>query len=357
MLTATPPHQSSSVQPVSIKQNTLQLAEERLSLAEGTLFDKRSDHYEWADTILYSLLGAMVAANPNLVENLKKAATPVRKPQTAYLLWLEENRPAIYSSLGGEKGEVKARELMEKAGEMWKSLSEEVKAEYKGKSMKAKEEYGAATKVVKTEEATQPSGKGKKTSASPPAPKKKGKGKVLGYHLFGKANRAAIAAEFPTLSVADTTRKVAEKWKEAPPSEKKKYEDQATEANAASGDTGDEQQSEPPAKRQRKPSAKKAAKDSKDATDEPMNDGAKTEVKTQDMKEATKKLTTKAAPKKADGKKAEPKKSDAKKSSPKKAEPKADKGKKAKPEDKDSSDAKKPVPKRKPGPKKVAKKE
>jgi len=69
----------------------------------------------------------------------------LKKPQSAYWLWLGDNRSKIADEIGG--GSVAA--VAKKGGEMWKELSAEAKAPYE---KKAKEQKDAYEKFITSEE-------------------------------------------------------------------------------------------------------------------------------------------------------------------------------------------------------------
>merc|ERR1711877_24899 len=61
----------------------------------------------------------------------------LRKPQTAYWVWLGDNREKIASAIGTSKGP----EVAKKGGEMWKGLSDAARAPYEKKAKEQKEAY------------------------------------------------------------------------------------------------------------------------------------------------------------------------------------------------------------------------
>merc|ERR1712048_48760 len=69
----------------------------------------------------------------------------LKKPQTAYWLWLGENRENIVKMLGTAKG----ADVAKKGGEMWKALTDAARAPYE---KKAKEQKDAYDKYVASEE-------------------------------------------------------------------------------------------------------------------------------------------------------------------------------------------------------------
>lgn len=61
----------------------------------------------------------------------------LKKPQTAYWLWLSDNREKIASELGSSKGS----DVAKKGGEMWKAISDAARAPYEKKARQQKEAY------------------------------------------------------------------------------------------------------------------------------------------------------------------------------------------------------------------------
>merc|ERR1712039_274284 len=61
----------------------------------------------------------------------------LKKPQTAYWLWLSDNRERIASELGSSKGS----DVAKKGGEMWKAISDAARAPYEKKARQQKEAY------------------------------------------------------------------------------------------------------------------------------------------------------------------------------------------------------------------------
>jgi hypothetical protein len=61
----------------------------------------------------------------------------LKKPQSAYWLWLADNREKIVKELGSAKGP----DVAKKGGEMWKALSEIARKPYEKKATEQKEAY------------------------------------------------------------------------------------------------------------------------------------------------------------------------------------------------------------------------
>merc|ERR1719318_198950 len=72
-------------------------------------------------------------------------ADALKKPQTAYWLWLGDNRDRIAKEVGSGKGS----EVAKRAGMMWKELPEAQKRPYEDKAKSQKDAYD---KLISTEE-------------------------------------------------------------------------------------------------------------------------------------------------------------------------------------------------------------
>ena len=92
------------------------------------------------------IAGLFKAGKPS-AKRVKDPAAPKRAP-TAYMLWLNDNRDSIKITLEKEgvelEGRSKVTEVAKRAGEMWKKMSEDDKAEYIEKASEASAAYKAA---------------------------------------------------------------------------------------------------------------------------------------------------------------------------------------------------------------------
>merc|ERR1712194_395640 len=61
----------------------------------------------------------------------------LKKPMSAYFMWLNDNRERITAMVGGKGGP----EVTKKGSELWKTLPQKEKATYESKAKKKKEEY------------------------------------------------------------------------------------------------------------------------------------------------------------------------------------------------------------------------
>ncbi|CAH0398245.1 unnamed protein product [Chilo suppressalis] len=73
----------------------------------------------------------------------EKDANAPKRPATAFMLWLNENRKKIVDENPG----IKVTEIAKKAGELWRDMND--KKEWEEKASKAKEEYAEAMKKYK----------------------------------------------------------------------------------------------------------------------------------------------------------------------------------------------------------------
>ncbi|XP_041979257.1 FACT complex subunit Ssrp1 [Aricia agestis] len=73
----------------------------------------------------------------------EKDANAPKRPATAFMLWLNENRRSILDENPG----IKVTEVAKKGGELWRDLTD--KSEWEEKASKAKEEYNQAMKKYK----------------------------------------------------------------------------------------------------------------------------------------------------------------------------------------------------------------
>ncbi|XP_059621659.1 high mobility group protein D-like [Phlebotomus argentipes] len=93
-----------------------------------------------------------------------------KRPLSAYMLWLNENRETIKKEHPG----IKVTEIAKKGGELWRNMKD--KSEWEAKAAKQKDEY---TKLIKEYEAnggsTESAGKKRGKSSKKPAKKSKKK--------------------------------------------------------------------------------------------------------------------------------------------------------------------------------------
>jgi len=95
-----------------------------------------------------------------------------KRPLSAYMLWLNDNREAIKKENPG----IKVTEVAKRGGELWRGLKD--KSKWDQKAVEAKEAYNRALKTYEANGGGRDSGAGKKRSKGGRSkPAKKGKKK------------------------------------------------------------------------------------------------------------------------------------------------------------------------------------
>ena len=72
-----------------------------------------------------------------------------KRPASAYMLWLNENRASIKDELLTTNPDAKITDVTKRAGELWKELSDDEKAPHQKASEELREKYHEAMKVYK----------------------------------------------------------------------------------------------------------------------------------------------------------------------------------------------------------------
>ena len=72
-----------------------------------------------------------------------------KRPASAYMLWLNENRASIKDELLTTKPDAKITDVTKRAGELWKELSDDEKAPHQKASEELREKYHEAMKAYK----------------------------------------------------------------------------------------------------------------------------------------------------------------------------------------------------------------
>ena len=72
-----------------------------------------------------------------------------KRPASAYMLWLNENRAAIKDELLSTNPDAKITDVTKRAGEIWKTLTEDEKASFQTASEELRAKYHEAMKVYK----------------------------------------------------------------------------------------------------------------------------------------------------------------------------------------------------------------
>jgi high mobility group protein B2 len=94
-----------------------------------------------------------------------------KRPLSAYMLWLNENRESIKKDFPG----IKVTEIAKKGGEMWRGMKD--KTEWEGKAAKLKDEYTKAVQEFEKNGGDKSAGGKKRSKGASKKPAKKSKKK------------------------------------------------------------------------------------------------------------------------------------------------------------------------------------
>jgi len=167
-------------------------------------------------------------------------AMAVKKPQSAYFLWMNANREKFIAELNGEKGFGPMAKL---ASEKWKVITE---AEKKPFDEQAKKEKDAFEEYKKTEEGQKALGEKKeakqdkkdakikkdiKSAVKSVEKDDKLKRPLSSYFMWINANRDGVVAKMEGKpSTGEITKKCADVWRNLSEAEKKPWDDKAKKA-------------------------------------------------------------------------------------------------------------------------------
>ncbi|XP_022116947.1 FACT complex subunit Ssrp1 [Pieris rapae] len=167
----------------------------------------------------------------------EKDANAPKRPSTAFMLWLNENRKKIVEENPGTK----VTEVAKKGGELWRDLKD--KSEWEEKASKAKEDYNQAMKKYKDSGAADEFKQKKKQAdkekkavekkSKGPAPSKKAKNTSAGSGS-GKFTSKEYIDDDDSSSNSDSGKK--KESKESKDSKKAKASSSEAEASSGSGD-------------------------------------------------------------------------------------------------------------------------
>lgn len=177
----------------------------------------------------------------------EKDVNAPKRPATAFMLWLNENRKSILEENPG----IKVTEIAKKGGELWRDLKD--KSEWEEKANKSKEEYNIAMKKYK-DSGAQDEFKQKKKQAekerkaaekktkAPPASKKAKTTSNAGAGSGGKFTSKEYIEDDDSSSDSDKEKDKKKKkdTKDTKETKKEKAKTSSSEAEASSGGSGDE---------------------------------------------------------------------------------------------------------------------
>eukprot|EP00928_Gymnodinium_smaydae_P061551 TRINITY_DN455_c0_g1_i1.p1 TRINITY_DN455_c0_g1~~TRINITY_DN455_c0_g1_i1.p1 ORF type:complete len:246 (-),score=100.00 TRINITY_DN455_c0_g1_i1:253-921(-) len=163
------------------------------------------------------------------------ASEELKRPMSAYFLWMNANREKITAAAGSTSGPA----VSKKAAEMWKAASDAEKKPFEEQNKQQKEKYDAylktpegeaALKALKEErkEAKQDDVKKAMKKAAKAVEKDDNlKRPMSAYFLWLNASREKIAAAAGTTKGAAVSKQAAEMWKTVSAAEKKPFEEEA----------------------------------------------------------------------------------------------------------------------------------
>jgi len=161
---------------------------------------------------------------------MSAAAAQPKKPQASYFLFINEKRESIQKELGCKD----LPKVAKRAGELWKSLSEEDKKPYEAKHKALKEQFEKDmeefTKNGGVVEKKAKKGKADKVKKikDEHAPKKP----QSGYFIFVNEKREDIFKENKDKNFGKMAKRAGELWKSLSEAEKEPYEKKAQESKA-----------------------------------------------------------------------------------------------------------------------------
>eukprot|EP00747_Dinoflagellata_sp_TGD_P183024 gnl/TRDRNA2_/TRDRNA2_37675_c0_seq1.p1 gnl/TRDRNA2_/TRDRNA2_37675_c0~~gnl/TRDRNA2_/TRDRNA2_37675_c0_seq1.p1 ORF type:complete len:274 (-),score=98.18 gnl/TRDRNA2_/TRDRNA2_37675_c0_seq1:262-1032(-) len=162
-----------------------------------------------------------------------------KKPESAYFMWLKDNREKIARTL--PSGQQSTSNVSKKCGEVWKALPEAQKAPYEKKAQAANDTHkklaetdaGKAAKAdMKAEVEAKKGGMNVEEHKATVETANKVKRPQTAYFLWLNGNRESIAADIGSNKFGEVTKKAAEIWKALKPEEKAPWEKQAADAKA-----------------------------------------------------------------------------------------------------------------------------
>ncbi|XP_075977913.1 structure specific recognition protein [Anticarsia gemmatalis] len=173
----------------------------------------------------------------------EKDANAPKRPATAFMLWLNENRKSIVEENPG----IKVTEIAKKGGELWRDLKD--KSEWEEKAAKAKEEYnqamkkykesGAADEFQQKKKQAEKERKAAEKKSKAPPPSKKAKN-TSGTGTSTKFTSKEYIEDDDSSSDSDKEKTKKKDSKDSKESKKEKAKSSSSEAEASSGGSGDE---------------------------------------------------------------------------------------------------------------------
>ena len=146
----------------------------------------------------------------------------LKKPPTAYFLWLDTVRTKIQEEIGSKKAPL----VSKAAGEKWKAMADKDKVSFVQEAEKLKKEYEAkiAAGAKKRSRKTAEEDESAKKPKAPRAP--------TAYWLWMADNRTRITEELGCKNPPQVAKKAGAEWATISASVKEEYQKKADEAAA-----------------------------------------------------------------------------------------------------------------------------
>jgi hypothetical protein len=156
----------------------------------------------------------------------KKARDPnqPKRPQSAYFLWMNENRPTIKAA----NPEASIGELGKIMGKAWGALTDAEKEPYKEQQLALKEEYDEAMKNFVPTEGWEDAGPKKKKQKDPNMPKRP----LSAYFIWMNDVRAAMKEKNPEASTGELGKLMGAAWNALSDDEKAPFQEKQAELKA-----------------------------------------------------------------------------------------------------------------------------
>lgn len=151
-------------------------------------------------------------------EQFEKAPGAPKRFKSAFIFFSSEKHPQIRSQLGEKGAKEKTTNVAKLVSEAWKNLSPKERGVYEEMSRLDKERYD-----IEKETYTGPWKilKQRKRFKDPDAPKRP----MSAFLMYSNGKRAAVKREKPSLSNADISRLLADRWRSAPAEERQIFID------------------------------------------------------------------------------------------------------------------------------------
>lgn len=144
----------------------------------------------------------------------KKSSNAPKRPVTAFILFMKDNRERIKAANPG----IEFGQIAVVGAEEWKAVKPAVKQKYEAAAEKDRVRYANEMKTYVPDPADK---KARKKKKDPNAPKKA----KSAYMWYVEENQANFRAAHPALAMTEVMRQLGAQWKALPDAKKKPYQD------------------------------------------------------------------------------------------------------------------------------------